>query len=93
MTDSLVTSSTPIAAEDATPPVQGPQYREAYQRALPAAQALPLGELITINIDVPTAVTTVVGKLPQIRALRGAIVDALPKFDFANAASVRIVAA
>jgi hypothetical protein len=62
----------------------GPQYKDAYDRALPAARGLPLGELITINIDVPTAVTTVIGKLPQLRSLVAAIADELPKFDRTN---------
>jgi len=84
MSDSPVTSPAPTPPAGPTPPASGPQYRDAYDRALPAAQALPLAELITINIDVPTAVTTVVGKLPQIRSFRDAVVAALPTFDLAN---------
>jgi hypothetical protein len=66
------------------PVASGPQYKDAYDRALPAARALPLGELITINIDVPTAVTTVIGKLPQIRSFSDQIADELVKFDRTN---------
>jgi hypothetical protein len=51
---------------------------------MPTAQALPVSELITINIDVPTAVTTVIGKLAQSRSFRDAMVKALPTFDLAN---------
>src|SRR6476620_1161954 len=74
----------PVVPASPTPPASGPQYRDAYERALPAAQALPVGELITINIDVPTAVTTVIGKLPQLRRFRDAIAETLPKFELAN---------
>ena len=48
------------------------------------AHALAVGELITINIDVPTAVTTVIGKLPQLRSFKDAMAEALPKFELAN---------
>ncbi len=67
-----------------TPPGGAPQYGDAYQRALPAARALTLAELVTINIDVPTAVTTVIGKLPQVRGLRDAIVRAMPTLELVN---------
>jgi hypothetical protein len=67
-----------------TPVASSPQYKDAYDRALPAARALPLGELITINIDVATAVTTVIGKLPQIRSFSEQIADELVKFDRTN---------
>lgn len=45
-------------------------YRDAYQKASPAAMALDLDDLILINIDVPTAVTTALGSLPEILAFR-----------------------
>ncbi len=60
------------------------QYRGAYQRALPLALTLPVRELITINIDVPTAVTLVIGKLPKIQTLRAAIAIALPTFELVH---------
>ena len=56
------------------------RYREAYQKALPVAQALDLNDLITINIDVPAAVTTALGALPEIMALHEQA-KALPSFD------------
>ena len=56
------------------------RYREAYRKALPVAQALDLNDLITINIDVPGAVTTALGALPEIMALREQA-KALPNFD------------
>ena len=69
---------------DVTPTASGPRYREAYEHALPAAKALPLQELLTINIDVPTAVTMVVGRLPRLKSLGAAIAKALPEFDLGN---------
>lgn len=45
-------------------------YREAFQKASAAALALEADNLVPINIDVPTAVTTALGSLPEILALR-----------------------
>jgi hypothetical protein len=59
-------------------------YSEAYELALPASQALPVDELIAVNIDVPTAMTTAIGKLPQILALRDQVAQQLPQFDITN---------
>jgi len=56
------------------------RYRQAFQQALPAAQQLAVKELIPINIDLPTTVTTTLGALPEILALRDRA-KALPEFD------------
>jgi hypothetical protein len=56
-------------------------YRDAYENAQPAAKALQVEELIAVNIDVPTAVTTAVGALPEILALRAEVAKDLPNFD------------
>lgn len=66
------------APADAGVPVL--RYREAFQKALPAAQALDLNDLVTINIDLPGAVTTALGSLPEIIELRDRA-KALPEFD------------
>jgi len=47
-------------------------------------RALPDSELIAVNIDVPTAVTTTLGALPEIRALRPRIVAEMPQLDAAH---------
>jgi hypothetical protein len=77
-----VSGSTPAPAPapnaDGSPSFH--RYREAYERAAPAAQALKAEDLITINIDVPSAVTTAVGALPQIMPFREKAA-ALPGFD------------
>jgi hypothetical protein len=59
-------------------------YRDAYDNAQPAAKALNVEDLISVNIDLPTAVTTAVGALPEILALRDQVVKDLPNFDIKN---------
>lgn len=58
-------------------------YREAFLKASPAALALEPDDLILINIDVPTAVTTALGSLPEIIALRERA-KAAPEFQLTN---------
>jgi len=80
--------STGVPAESGTPSVGAPtpplptvHYLAAYEQALPAAQALDPEQLIAVNIDVPTAITTAVGVLPGILALRERVAKELPAFD------------
>jgi hypothetical protein len=55
---------------------------EAAFRALrPEMSALDEGELVALNVDVVSAVTTVIGKLPKLRALRPEMAEHLPTFD------------
>jgi hypothetical protein len=54
---------------------------ETFARLLPELEALSLDELVAINLDVPSAVATTLGSLPEIRAVRPQIVEHLPKFD------------
>lgn len=56
------------------------RYKEAFARALPASQALSVEELALINIDLPSAIGTTLGKLTGILALRDKA-KALPDFD------------
>ncbi len=76
------TSNVPAAAavnnQDAVPILHS--YRQAFEQALPASRALDPKKLIPINIDLPTAITTTVGKLPGILALRDRA-KALVEFD------------
>jgi hypothetical protein len=62
-------------------PTTGLLYRDAYQRALPASKAIAQDELLPVNVDVPSAVITAAGALPEILALRAQVVEELPKFD------------
>jgi hypothetical protein len=84
MSHSAVLSPEAPPRKDSPLPTAGPEYREAFQRAVAAARALPLGELVTVDIDVPSAVTTSIGVLSRIRSFRPVIVKALPGFDLVN---------
>lgn len=51
-------------------PMTSAQLVEAYQRRLEEILAVPESEFATINVDIPTAVTTVLGALPEILQFR-----------------------
>src|SRR5690349_8898244 len=63
---------------------QVPRFRDAYESLLTEIKAVPASELIPINVDIPTAVTTALGSLPEIRALRARIAAEMPQFDIAR---------
>ena len=73
-------TSTAVPADNQVGVPAPHRYREAFERALPASNALEAKKLITINIDVTSAVATTVGKLPGIMALYESA-KALPGFD------------
>lgn len=54
---------------------------EALARVLPALKAIPLSELVQVNAGIPLAVSTVLGALPKIKALRSAIIAVAPFYD------------
>lgn len=60
-----------------------PHHRSAFKRVQPEALALAPSELTIVNIDIPTAVTMAIGKLPGLLALREQILRDLPSFDIA----------
>jgi hypothetical protein len=64
--------------------LEGGQIGESYEQLLEEIQALPDAELVHINLDVPTAVTTALGALPEIRALRPQIKAELKSVDLAR---------
>src|SRR5664279_4308802 len=64
--------STPVATEDS-------RCREAYRAVLPEAKALRLQELVPVNLNLTTAVTTVLQVLPLILRYRE---RAKPLLDF-----------
>jgi hypothetical protein len=68
-----------IVTSPAEPAV--PRSAEAYQRLLAEIEAVPERDLIPITIDIAVAVTTVLGSLPEIRAMRDEIEATLPGFD------------
>src|SRR4051794_22462972 len=59
------------------------RFRDAYQRIIDEVNKVPASELIPINIDIPAAVATALGAMPEIMALRSKLV-ALPDFDIAR---------
>jgi hypothetical protein len=61
-----------------------PRFRDAYQHLLDEIRKVPDTEIVTINIDVPTAVTTALGVLPEIRTFRPQIATDIPSFDLAR---------
>ncbi len=61
-----------------------PRFRAAYQQLIDEIRAVPTSEVIPINIDIPTAVTTALGAMPEIRALRPRMVAEIPQFDMAR---------
>jgi hypothetical protein len=79
---SVVSAAELAAAELAA--AQVARGAEAYRSALPAANALPVHALITVNIDVPKALSTAIRALPAVLALRAEVVRELPHFDIRN---------
>lgn len=54
---------------------------DAYERVKADLAGVPAEQLEKVNLDVQTATRTILGALPEIRALRARIVQELPKFD------------
>jgi hypothetical protein len=83
-TNSLQTTTNPNTQPTATPDViHTPDFREAYEQTLAEIRAVPESELAIINVDIPSAITTVSGALPEIQALRSRIAQ-MPEFDLAR---------
>jgi hypothetical protein len=55
----------------------------AYERVKADLAAVKPEEFIQINLDIPTAVSTIIGVLPEVKALRPQIEKELPTFDLA----------
>jgi hypothetical protein len=60
------------------------RFRNAYERTRAEIDAVSDEQLVQINVDIPSAVTTALGALPEIRAMRPRLVEELPKFDLAR---------
>lgn len=56
----------------------------ALERVKAELTALDANELLSINLEISSAVATVLGVLPEVRALREQLVKALPTFDLAQ---------
>ena len=57
---------------------------EAYERVQADLATLKPDEFMQVNLDITPAVTTILGVLPEIKALRERIVKELPSFDLAS---------
>lgn len=76
--------STPIKKKPAPrKPAAPPQAAAAFDRALPEIAALSPDRLVAINLDIPRAVSQVLGVLPGLLALRPAVAEQLQKHDLA----------
>lgn len=73
-------AQTDVSSTPESPFIDGPP-EAAFRSILPEIAALPDDAALTINIDVIAAATTVLGLLPELRALRPRIVDELTRFD------------
>ncbi|MBN1606708.1 MAG: hypothetical protein JW940_08740 [Polyangiaceae bacterium] len=72
------TSNTPTTVNDEV------LADQTYQRLLPEIEALPADDVMQVNVDIPSAVTTVLGSLPELRDIRPEIQRQLPEFDLAS---------
>ncbi|WP_437963126.1 hypothetical protein WMF04_25645 [Sorangium sp. So ce260] len=81
----MAKSSTPVYKKKPAPrkPAAPPQAAAAFDRALPEIEALSADRLIAIKIDIPRAVSQVLGVLPGLLALRPAIAEQLQRHDVA----------
>ncbi len=66
--------------------------RAAFDRKLPKAKALSEQDVLMVNVDVPTTMTTVLGGEESIASLRERIVDEPPKFDITRFDNIEIYA-
>ncbi|WP_437603326.1 hypothetical protein WMF28_17105 [Sorangium sp. So ce590] len=77
--------STPVDKKKPAPtkPAAPPRAAAAFDSILPEIEALSPDRLISIKIDIPRAVSLVLGVLPGLLALRPAIVEHLRQHDVA----------
>jgi hypothetical protein len=66
-----------------------PQAAEAYKEVEPEILALEKDDLWTINIEIPQAVSIVLGMLPGLKELRSAIQKKLPDHDLVQFRGLR----
>ena len=76
--------SQPIQPTTTQDIAQPPRWRDAYQNLIAEIRAVPEDELVAITIDIPSAVATVMGLLPEIRALRSRVMKEAPMLDIAQ---------
>ncbi|MBN1608030.1 MAG: hypothetical protein JW940_15455 [Polyangiaceae bacterium] len=72
------------ATQPDTTNTPAPRWFQIFELMLPEIEAVADSDLAPINVDIPTAVTTVLGNLPEIAAVRPLIVRDLPTFDISK---------
>ena len=73
---------TVIENEPSTPEV--PRFRSAYAGILGQIRAVQDGDFVPITVDIPAAITTVLGIQPELKALRPQLVKDMPNFPIAE---------
>jgi hypothetical protein len=63
-------------------------FEEAYQRLLPEYESLKGDELVAINLDIASTVSTVLGVSPRLASLTARIAQELPDFDLGLSAAL-----
>jgi len=61
-----------------------PRFRHAYEQLVDEIRRVLPDDYVVINIDIPRAITTVLGVAPFLKGLRPRIVTELPQFDLAR---------
>ncbi len=59
----------------------GSETHDAYLALLPTIKSIPAEQYVHINVDVPTVITTTLGSVPEILAMRRDVEHYLPEFD------------
>lgn len=67
-------------------------FEQPYKQIQPEFQTLRLDELVAVNLDIPAAVTTVVGACPEVFRLVPQIEKELPLFDVASLKKLELYA-
>jgi hypothetical protein len=74
---------TNVASTNTSQATPKARFREAYERALPDMAAVPESELLTINLDIPSAVATALGACRALAPLREQVMG-LHDFDLTH---------
>ncbi len=73
--------STQDTSVGATEPLRTPRFRGGYQVELPEIMKVKRDDFLIVNVDIPSAVMTVLGGVSEIRKLRDDCKNTLPNFD------------
>lgn len=74
--ESQQNASTPVSE-----PLRQPRFRAAYESLLPEIMKVSREDFLGVNLEIPAAVTTVLGAISEIKKMREECAEHLPKFD------------